>query len=183
MTLFGLTTVMGDASWLKSAVCIGFFSEIVVIGLGYVGLPLAVSSVNDARCLVLISTRRRCRVTGWCDSTLKVTPDELAQTKYLSYSTNPEDFYECWVFIVTVPTSVDKANRPDMTLRFKTSRTEGKVMPQGTFVRCGEDVRVPCWNNSPVSNSIKISTVGIGSCLRNSSLEENCGNSELLLLG
>jgi UDP-N-acetyl-D-galactosamine dehydrogenase len=110
-------------------------ARIAVIGLGYVGLPLAVEfgrqrpvigfDINAARISELQSGR---------DGTLEVTPDNLQAARHLKYSANAEELRDCKVFIVTVPTPVDKANRPDMTPLVKASETVGKVMPEGAVV-------------------------------------------------
>ncbi|MCO5398497.1 Vi polysaccharide biosynthesis UDP-N-acetylglucosamine C-6 dehydrogenase TviB [Ralstonia soli] len=110
-------------------------AKIAVIGLGYVGLPLAVEfgkkrpvvgfDINPARIVELQSGQ---------DGTLEVSVEELKTASQLSYSCAPEDLQSCEVFIVTVPTPVDKANRPDMTPLIKASETVGKVMPRNAVV-------------------------------------------------
>ncbi|CAG9169613.1 Vi polysaccharide biosynthesis UDP-N-acetylglucosamine C-6 dehydrogenase TviB [Cupriavidus pampae] len=110
-------------------------AKIAVIGLGYVGLPLAVEfgkrrpvvgfDINPTRIAELKSGR---------DGTLEVDQDELAEAAQLEYTCNVDDLRDCAVFIVTVPTPVDKANRPDMTPLVKASETVGRVMPQGAVV-------------------------------------------------
>lgn len=110
-------------------------AKIVVIGLGYVGLPLAVEfgkvrdvvgfDINDARIAEL---------RGGTDGTLEVGEEELAEATGLTFTSNLGDLRSGGVFIVTVPTPVDKANRPDMTPLVKASETVGKVMPQGAVV-------------------------------------------------
>lgn len=109
--------------------------KIAIIGLGYVGLPLAVEfgkhrpvlgfDVNAARIAELQSGR---------DSTLEVSPGDLRAATHLRYSASTEDLRDCRVFIVTVPTPVDKANRPNMTPLIKASETVGTVMPEGAVV-------------------------------------------------
>jgi UDP-N-acetyl-D-galactosamine dehydrogenase len=109
--------------------------KIAVIGLGYVGLPLAVEFGKQRPVLGFdINAARIAELQAGRDSTLEVAPDELTQAKHLRYTTNPDDLRQCKVFIVTVPTPVDKANRPDMTPLVKASETVGKVMPQGAVV-------------------------------------------------
>ncbi|HWU69232.1 MAG TPA: Vi polysaccharide biosynthesis UDP-N-acetylglucosamine C-6 dehydrogenase TviB, partial [Stenotrophobium sp.] len=126
--------------------------KLAVIGLGYVGLPLAVEfgkhrpvlgfDINRARIAELQSGR---------DSTLEVSPDELSQSTQLSYSSNPEDLSACGVFIVTVPTPIDKANRPDLRPLVKASETVGKAIKPGAVViyestvypGCTEEICVP----------------------------------------
>jgi UDP-N-acetyl-D-galactosamine dehydrogenase len=109
--------------------------KIAVIGLGYVGLPLAAEFGKQRPVLGFdINAARIAELQAGRDSTLEVAPDELTQAKHLSYTTNPDDLRQCKVFIVTVPTPVDQANRPDMTPLVKASETVGKVMPQGAVV-------------------------------------------------
>jgi UDP-N-acetyl-D-glucosamine/UDP-N-acetyl-D-galactosamine dehydrogenase len=109
--------------------------KIGVIGLGYVGLPLAVEfgkqravlgfDINPARIRELQEKR---------DSTLEVSSSELKAASDLSFSSNAEDLKSCRVFIVTVPTPVDQANRPDMTPLIKASETVGRAMGEGAVV-------------------------------------------------
>jgi len=109
--------------------------KIAIVGLGYVGLPLAVEfgkirpvfgfDINAIRVAELQSCR---------DETLEITADELSQARNLTYSTNPEDLRECKIFIVTVPTPVDKANRPDLIPLIKASELVGRNMPMGSLV-------------------------------------------------
>jgi UDP-N-acetyl-D-galactosamine dehydrogenase len=109
--------------------------KIAVIGLGYVGLPLAVEFGKQRPVVGFdINAARVAELQAGQDSTLEASPDELAQAKYLRYSTSLEDLRQCKVFIITVPTPVDKANRPDMNPLIKASETAGKVMPTGAVV-------------------------------------------------
>jgi UDP-N-acetyl-D-galactosamine dehydrogenase len=108
---------------------------IAVIGLGYVGLPLAVEfgkhfsvigfDTNAERIAELKSAR---------DHTLECSHDQLKSAIYLSYSDFPQDIAGCEVFIVTVPTPVDRANRPDLTALVKATQTVGKVLKRGDIV-------------------------------------------------
>jgi UDP-N-acetyl-D-galactosamine dehydrogenase len=126
--------------------------KIAIIGLGYVGLPLAVEfgkirpvlgfDINNARISELRSGK---------DSTLEVTAEELAAATDLEYSSDYSKLEECSVFIVTVPTPIDTANRPDLTPLIKASETVGKAMNDGSIViyestvypGCTEEVCVP----------------------------------------
>jgi len=109
--------------------------KIAVIGLGYVGLPLAVEFGKQRPVVGFdINAARVAELQAGQDSTLEASPDELAQAKHLRYSTSLEDLRQCKVFIITVPTPVDKANRPDMNPLIKASETAGKVMPTGAVV-------------------------------------------------
>jgi UDP-N-acetyl-D-galactosamine dehydrogenase len=109
--------------------------KIAIIGLGYVGLPLAVEfgkirpvigfDVNSSRISELKSGR---------DHTLECSPGELSQASYLRYTFQAEDLQQAQVFIVTVPTPVDTANRPDMTPLIRASQTVGKALKRGDIV-------------------------------------------------
>lgn len=127
-------------------------AHIAVIGLGYVGLPLAVEFGKKRPVVGFdISKPRIAELQAGKDSTLEVTPQDLQAAGFLRYSSNPQDLRECGVFIVTVPTPIDKANRPDLTPLVKASETVGKVMQPGAVViyestvypGCTEEVCVP----------------------------------------
>ena len=107
-------------------------TQVCVIGLGYVGLPLAVGfgrklptlgfDINKARVAELQSHR---------DHTLEVSPEELKATSQLTFSADPADLAACNVFIVTVPTPIDSAKRPDLTPLEAASRTVGRAIRPG----------------------------------------------------
>lgn len=109
--------------------------KIAVIGLGYVGLPLAVAfgslfetvgyDINDARVREL---------QGGEDSTLEVSPEELAGATCLSYASDPEALKSCNVYIVTVPTPIDGNKRPDLTPLEAASELAGRVIGKGDVV-------------------------------------------------
>ncbi|MDG0026263.1 Vi polysaccharide biosynthesis UDP-N-acetylglucosamine C-6 dehydrogenase TviB [Trinickia sp. Y13] len=110
-------------------------AKIAVIGLGYVGLPLAVE-FGKLRPVVGfdINPARIAELQSGADGTLEVSPEELATAQQLAFTCTVDDLRDCTVFIVTVPTPVDKANRPDMTPLVKASETVGRVMPAGAVV-------------------------------------------------
>jgi len=109
--------------------------KIAVIGLGYVGLPLAVEFGKYRDVVGFdIDARRIYELRNGKDRTLECSPDELEASKHLSYSQHIEDIANCEIFIVTVPTPVDTANRPDMTPLVKASATVGKVLKRGDIV-------------------------------------------------
>ena len=126
--------------------------KIAIIGLGYVGLPLAVEfgkvrsvlgfDINDERVAELRSGK---------DSTLEVTPEDLSSASRLAFSSDVGSLKECDIFIVTVPTPIDTANRPDLTPLIKASETVGKALKRGSIVvyestvypGCTEEVCVP----------------------------------------
>lgn len=109
--------------------------KIAVIGLGYVGLPLAVEFGKKVSVVGFdIHTTRIEELKIGQDHTLEVSPAELSQAINLTYSANLEDLKNCNFFIVTVPTPVDEVNRPDLTLLKKVSETLGKVIKKGDIV-------------------------------------------------
>lgn len=109
--------------------------KIAVIGLGYVGLPLAVE-FGKVRSVIGfdINSKRVAELRGGVDNTLECTPEELAEASYLSYSCETEDLKQAHIFIVTVPTPVDNANRPDMTPLVRASETVARVLKAGDIV-------------------------------------------------
>ena len=109
-------------------------TRIAIIGLGYVGLPLAVEFGKSRPVVGFdINVGRITELQSGKDSTLEVTHDELVAAKLLSYSNRLEDFADCGVFIVTVPTPIDKANRPDLTPLVKASKAVGTAMKAGSI--------------------------------------------------
>ena len=110
-------------------------NKIAIIGLGYVGLPLAVEfgkkypttgfDINGPRIAALISGH---------DSTLEVDEAELKQAMQLNYTTDIERLKSCNIYIVTVPTPIDSHKRPDLTPLEKASETVGKVLSKGDIV-------------------------------------------------
>ncbi|WP_287598354.1 Vi polysaccharide biosynthesis UDP-N-acetylglucosamine C-6 dehydrogenase TviB [Thermomonas sp.] len=127
-------------------------TKIAIIGLGYVGLPLAVEfgkqyattgfDINAARIAELKQGR---------DSTLEVEPELLAQATGLRFTDHLDAIAGCNVFVVTVPTPIDAAKRPDLTPLIKASEAIGKVLKPGDTVvyestvypGCTEEICVP----------------------------------------
>lgn len=125
---------------------------LAVIGLGYVGLPLAVEfgkkypvigfDINEARIEELKSG---------VDRTLEVDEKELNLACYLKYTSNPVDLQDTQIYIVTVPTPIDEANRPNLKHLIDASQTVGQVLKKGDIViyestvypGCTEEVCVP----------------------------------------
>ena len=109
--------------------------KIALIGLGYVGLPLAVEFGKQRLVLGFdINVARIAELRTGQDSTLEVTPQDLNAAAHLRFSSDPDDLKACQIFIVTVPTPVNKANRPDLSPLVKASETIGRVMPQGAVI-------------------------------------------------
>lgn len=106
-----------------------------VIGLGYVGLPLAVEFGKQREVVGFdIDADRILELQSGHDSTLEVTADQLKAARWLSFSSQLDSLRRCDVFVVTVPTPVDQANRPDMTPLIKASETVGTVLRPGAVV-------------------------------------------------
>jgi UDP-N-acetyl-D-galactosamine dehydrogenase len=109
--------------------------KIAIIGLGYVGLPLAVEFGKHRSTIGFdINPTRIAELQSGQDHTLECSPEELQSAPHLCYSANPTDLQAAQIFIVTVPTPVDQANRPDMTPLVKASETLGKVLKAGDIV-------------------------------------------------
>ncbi|WP_286717284.1 Vi polysaccharide biosynthesis UDP-N-acetylglucosamine C-6 dehydrogenase TviB [Thalassolituus sp. UBA2009] len=110
-------------------------AKIAIIGLGYVGLPLAVEFGKHREVLGFdINQDRIAELQSGKDSTLEVESENLVAAKQLSYSCDIEDLKSCTIFIVTVPTPVDQVNRPDLTPLQKASHTVGTVLKKGDIV-------------------------------------------------
>jgi UDP-N-acetyl-D-galactosamine dehydrogenase len=109
--------------------------NIAIIGLGYVGLPLAVEFGKKYKTLGFdINDKRIAELRGGVDHTLEVDKKELASAKNLTYSHNVDDLKTADVYIVTVPTPIDRHKRPDLTPLIKASRMLGKVISKGNIV-------------------------------------------------
>lgn len=109
--------------------------KIAVIGLGYVGLPLAVEFGKKVPVVGFdIYQKRIDELKSGQDHTLEVSPEELEQAQYLSYSANLDDLKDCNFFIVTVPTPIDDYKQPDLTPLIKASTSIGKVLKKGDIV-------------------------------------------------
>jgi len=108
---------------------------VAIIGLGYVGLPLAVEFGKKRQVIGFdINAKRITELQGGQDHTLETTPEELKAATQLAFTSHVDDLRDCSVFIVTVPTPIDNANRPDLTPLIKASETIGKVMKDGAIV-------------------------------------------------
>ncbi|MFV5462460.1 Vi polysaccharide biosynthesis UDP-N-acetylglucosamine C-6 dehydrogenase TviB [Acinetobacter towneri] len=109
--------------------------KIAVIGLGYVGLPLAVEFGKKLTVVGFdIHQKRIQELQSGQDHTLEVSPEELKQATHLSYSANLDDLRSCNFFIVTVPTPIDEFKQPDLTPLIKASTSIGKVLKKGDVV-------------------------------------------------
>jgi UDP-N-acetyl-D-galactosamine dehydrogenase len=110
-------------------------TKIAIIGLGYVGLPLAVEFGKNRQVVGFDINRSRIeRLRAGHDTTLEVEDAELAEASHLTFSDRLEDIADCTVFIVTVPTPIDVHKRPDLTPLIKASETIGRVLKRGDVV-------------------------------------------------
>ena len=126
--------------------------RIAVIGLGYVGLPLAVEfGKHYATVGFDISAARVAELKRRRDSTLEVPKEELRAARQLCYTTEPAALKRCDFYIVTVPTPIDKYKRPDLGPLIAASQTVGKALSKGDVVvyestvypGCTEEICVP----------------------------------------
>ncbi len=109
--------------------------RIGVIGLGYVGLPLAVEFGRKYPIVGFdVKASRVAELEAGTDSTLEVSDEELASADQLSFTTNAEDLADCNFYIVTVPTPISEGNRPVLTPLRRASETIGKILQAGDVV-------------------------------------------------
>ncbi len=109
--------------------------KIAVIGLGYVGLPLAVAFGEKREIVGFdINGRRIAELQEGVDFTREVSGEELAAASKLSFTDNVDGISDCQVYIVTVPTPIDEYKTPDLTPLVKASETVGKVLKTGDIV-------------------------------------------------
>ncbi|SFR06061.1 Vi polysaccharide biosynthesis UDP-N-acetylglucosamine C-6 dehydrogenase TviB [Poseidonocella sedimentorum] len=110
-------------------------SKIAIIGLGYVGLPLAVEFGKHRPTIGFdINADRIAELQKGVERTREVEPDELAQATQLTFTTDPEAIRDARIYIVTVPTPIDAHKRPDLTPLIRASETVGKVLKKGDIV-------------------------------------------------
>ncbi len=110
-------------------------TRLAVVGLGYVGLPLAAEFARSREVLGFdISQSRIEALRAGLDATQELSREELAAAKGLSFTSDLEDLRACNTFIVTVPTPIDGHKRPDLTPLIKASETLGKVLKPGDLV-------------------------------------------------
>ena len=106
-----------------------------IIGMGYVGLPLAVEFGKKYATIGFdINANRIKELKSGKDSTLEVEPEELKKVTNLQYTSEPDQIAGCDVYIVTVPTPIDEFKQPDLRPLKSASLTVGKVLNQGNIV-------------------------------------------------
>jgi UDP-N-acetyl-D-galactosamine dehydrogenase len=110
-------------------------NTLAIIGLGYVGLPLAVEFGKKRAVLGFdINAARVAELQSGQDHTLEVSPEELKASTLLGFSADARALADCTVFIVTVPTPIDEHKQPDLTPLVKASETIGKALKKGDTV-------------------------------------------------
>ena len=109
--------------------------NLAIIGLGYVGLPLAVEFGKKRAVIGFdVNQKRIDELNSGNDRTFETTKEELRDAKHLIYTTNPEDLRSANCYIVTVPTPIDAQKRPDLTPLVKASEIVGKVLEKDDIV-------------------------------------------------
>lgn len=109
--------------------------KIAIIGLGYVGLPLAVEFGKKVPTFGFdINEDRISELKSGSDSTLECTSDELKEASFLQYVTDIDAIKQCNVYIVTVPTPIDQSKQPDLTPLVRASEAVGSVLSKGDVV-------------------------------------------------
>jgi len=110
-------------------------TKIAIVGLGYVGLPLAVEFGKVFETVGFdINNSRISELLEGSDSTLEVEPQELQEAKKLMYTSDAKDIQSCNIFIVTVPTPIDKHKKPMLTPLVKASEMVGKLLKKDDIV-------------------------------------------------
>ncbi|WP_425462181.1 Vi polysaccharide biosynthesis UDP-N-acetylglucosamine C-6 dehydrogenase TviB [Litorilituus sediminis] len=109
--------------------------KIAIVGLGYVGLPLAVEFGKKYQTVGFdINANRISQLKAGHDTTMEVSDEELAEPKLISYTANVDELASCNVYIVTVPTPIDEHKQPDLTPLISASKMLAQVVAQGDIV-------------------------------------------------
>ena len=110
-------------------------NKIAIIGLGYVGLPLAIEFGKFFETIGFDTNNSRIKeLSIGKDSTLEVTSQEFTDSTKLKFTTNEEEIRDCQIYIITVPTPIDSSNNPDLEPLKKASRTVGKILKENNIV-------------------------------------------------
>ena len=110
-------------------------NKIALIGLGYVGLPLAVAFGQKTQTIGFdINVSRIKELKIGQDSTFEVGVEDLQSAAFLSFTSDPHDIKDCNIYIITVPTPIDRHNNPDLTPLIKSSETIGQLLNSGDIV-------------------------------------------------
>jgi len=126
--------------------------KLAIVGLGYVGLPLALEFAKKRKVIGFdIDKKRIEELNSGIDKNLEFNKDELQNSNQLNFTNNQDDLKSANCYIITIPTPVDKFKKPDLTLLLKASETIGKIIKQGDLViyestvypGCTEEICVP----------------------------------------
>ncbi|MDD5717335.1 MAG: nucleotide sugar dehydrogenase [Sulfuricurvum sp.] len=110
-------------------------TKIAIVGLGYVGLPLAVEFGKKYETVGFdINEKRIGELRAGFDRTLEIDDDKLKSADHLTYTHTLDDIARCTIYIVTVPTPIDEHKKPDLRPVLSASRTIGKVLKKGDIV-------------------------------------------------
>tara|TARA_B100000963_G_scaffold75199_1_gene63342 strand:- start:6316 stop:7581 length:1266 start_codon:yes stop_codon:yes gene_type:complete len=110
-------------------------NKIAIIGLGYVGIPLAVEFGKSTTTIGLdIDKTRISELKSGFDRTLEITKDQLESSTYLTFSTEINDTADCNIYIITVPTPINSKNQPDLSPLLNSSQSVGSVLKKGDLV-------------------------------------------------
>ena len=110
-------------------------TKIAIIGLGYVGLPLAIEFGNKFKVTGFDTNKTRIKnLENGLDTTLEITKEEIKKSKYLKFTNKLEDIKDCKIFIVTVPTPIDRQKQPDMSFLKKATNSVGSLLKKGDIV-------------------------------------------------
>ena len=111
------------------------YPTLAIVGLGYVGLPLAVEFSKVRPVIGFdINTSRLAELRNGRDHTLEISPEELAEAVHLRFTSDPAELAQATIYIVTVPTPIDAHKQPDLTSLVKASETLGRVLKRGDIV-------------------------------------------------
>jgi UDP-N-acetyl-D-glucosamine/UDP-N-acetyl-D-galactosamine dehydrogenase len=110
-------------------------NKLAIIGMGYVGLPLAIEFGKKRTVIGFdVNKSRINELKSGNDLTLEATPQEIKDAFHLSYTTNLDDIKDCTIFIITVPTPIDKYKKPDLTPLENASEAVGTILKKGDIV-------------------------------------------------
>lgn len=135
MSRSGWHEVVSSIERLEGRIKVKIMKKVAIIGLGYVGLPLA-AEFGKRRSVIGfdINAERVEALKRGVDTTRELSASELKEAAHLEYSTNIDDIRDSKYFIVTVPTPTDGANQPDFSPLIAASRTIGQVLKAGDIV-------------------------------------------------
>ena len=109
--------------------------KIAIIGLGYVGLPLAVEFGKKYECIGFdINKKRIEELNKFIDKTNELTSEEIKKSKLLNFTHSIKDLKHCNIYIITVPTPIDEYNNPDINFLIKASENVGKFLNKNDIV-------------------------------------------------